>query len=221
MKRTLLILAVLACSTRPGTSQDAFEANAFESDVAKTAIAKFDERLQFLDRKLKEQISLAQVTLRSDLEAALSTVVDEKDFAEANRISALLDRKLDSFVERRTKTRSQAEDAPDEDKQLIANLKEQIAELKAKQKTPEPPDPVVGRWDYGNGNVCDYTPDGLVVLRGKPIGLWAKVGNKQYLVAFLRNFADGSSEEIMLHPDGKHATSVGSKSSVQLTRIEK
>ncbi|PHQ32254.1 hypothetical protein CEE69_26935 [Rhodopirellula bahusiensis] len=196
-------------------AQEASDDDSFQSQVAKTAVAKFDERLRFLDQKLQEQIALAEKTLRSDLESALSEAVEAKDFAEANRISALLDSKLKAFVEERTKTNP----GTDGDEQQIAKLKEKLAELESREQSKPPIDPVVGRWDYSNGNVCDYTQEGFVVLRGKRIGLWAKVENNQYLVAFLRTFADGSSEELMLHPDGKHATSVSSKSSVQLKRI--
>jgi len=162
----------------------------FKSTDAKQAVRAFHDRMKLLDEKLDEQIGLARTELKKTLEAALVTATDNKDFSEVQRISTFLNSHLESYNAQ-----------PPEPNSSSASLKRRIKELEKQLETMQKPDPIAGHWRYRNGNVPEYTPDGWLLLNGKPIGLWRRHNDGSYTSAYLNSFG-GISDRMLLDPTG-------------------
>lgn len=80
-------------------------------------------------------------------------------------------------------------------------------------------DPIVGRWNYNNGNICEYTSDGFVTLNAKTIGIWRRKPQGGYIVAFTRDFAGGSHDDLSLDPSGKFFDAKGRSSTIKVDRV--
>lgn len=64
-----------------------------------------------------------------------------------------------------------------------------------------PNDPIVGKWDFRNGNICTFTDSGDVVLEGERNGVWRHVSDSRYLLVYLRGFWGGASDSLTLNSD--------------------
>jgi len=64
------------------------------------------------------------------------------------------------------------------------------------------PHSIVGVWDYKNGNITTFTPDGWVELCGFRIGIWVKEGERTFLHGYFRGYFGGASDQIELNEDG-------------------
>ncbi|MEM9586029.1 MAG: hypothetical protein AAGA03_02005 [Planctomycetota bacterium] len=215
--RTIRFCALVCVSIgfQLNVSADEPKETSFQSAAAKNAVAKYEERLAFLEKRLDEQISIATKALKSDLAAALKVAVENQDFAEANRLSTVLENDMKSFAQ-------PTQDAPSQTPDKTGRLQVRIAKLESDLSKLEAPDRIVGHWDYHNGNVCEYTKDGWVMLKGQPIGLWARGRDNAYAVAFLSTFAQGVSDRMLLQPDGNAITVTSSKrKQLQLDRVTK
>ncbi len=87
-----------------------------------------------------------------------------------------------------------------------------------KLNPPKKNDPIVGRWDYNNGNVCDFTPDGFVVLNAKVIAIWRIKPQGGYVVAFTRDFW-GIHDDVVIDPSGAFFKGKGAKSTTKVDRV--
>ena len=63
-------------------------------------------------------------------------------------------------------------------------------------------DPIVGKWDFRNGNICTFTEDGWVLLCGERIGLWKEVSGGHYVLAYLRTYPGGLHDPLELDKGG-------------------
>jgi len=59
-------------------------------------------------------------------------------------------------------------------------------------------DPIVGEWDFRNGNICSFTESGDVILDGVRNGIWRHVSDQRYLLVYLRGFWGGASDSLAL-----------------------
>lgn len=62
-------------------------------------------------------------------------------------------------------------------------------------------DPIVGKWDFRNGNVCTFTETGDVLLEGERNGVWRHVSDQRYMLVYLRGFWGGASDQLKLNGD--------------------
>jgi len=121
MYKVIVLASWLILVTPSFAQENVAEVPKFESDAAKAAITRFQEKLEFLDEKLSEQIDEARKEMITDLEKALASAVEKKDFAEVQRISAFIESKT-----LLTKETHQSEQPP-----IVRQLQEQVRELKA------------------------------------------------------------------------------------------
>ncbi|MAP07486.1 MAG: hypothetical protein CMM00_01200 [Rhodopirellula sp.] len=167
--------------------------NDFQSKAAKLAVKTFNERLSFLEQSMQQHVDTANAKLREELKAALEQAAKQEDLKETERISRFL--------------QADAPPKPDHEsaaaRETIQKLRTEVSELKKRLDQMTQPDPLVGTWKYQSGNVCYFTNDGWVVLKGERIAAWKRTGENSYVTAFLKNFGDGSSDEMTLGPDGK------------------
>lgn len=77
------------------------------------------------------------------------------------------------------------------------------------------PDPIVGNWEFTNNNICTFAAEGDVMLCGSRVGVWKKVKDKHYFVAYLRGHFGGASDPLEIQPDG---TSMRGLANGKLTR---
>ncbi|OHB79665.1 MAG: hypothetical protein A2W31_03325 [Planctomycetes bacterium RBG_16_64_10] len=168
----LFVMAILASQPRPDDETVAVP-TIFRSETAKKAIETFSSRLKILDNGRNEQIEEAKKQLRADLEKAAEVAVTNKDFSEVKRISSYLESK--DFGQKASQTTLW---------RTITDLKREVARLNDLVASLKKVDPIVGVWNYNNGNVCEYLADGTVILRGSLIAIWRSLGNRSYIVAF-------------------------------------
>ena len=62
---------------------------------------------------------------------------------------------------------------------------------------------LVGKWDFNNGNITTFTPEGWMELCGLTIGIWTKEGERRYLASYLRGYFGGASDPLVLSDDGQ------------------
>ncbi|MEM9366864.1 MAG: hypothetical protein AAGD07_12795 [Planctomycetota bacterium] len=188
-----ILLPLVAFSESPLTRVEDFE-----SDSARDVVSKFKERIAFLEARMDEQLASADKDLRTGLKEALASSVAAGELKEVERISKFLQ-----------------QDPGDQGKKPVqtdvAVLRRRVAELERKLALATATDPIVGKWRYHNNNICDYTADGWVTLNGKAIGLWRRTTGRQYVVAFVRAFAKGVSDDMVLSADGKTIAASGAK----------
>lgn len=65
-------------------------------------------------------------------------------------------------------------------------------------------DPIVGKWDFRNGNLCTFTDAGDVMLADERNGLWRHVSGRRYLLVYLRGFWGGASDQLTLSNDASN-----------------
>ena len=65
------------------------------------------------------------------------------------------------------------------------------------------PDPIVGDWNFPRNNLCTFTPCGKVLVCGSRVGVWKKVDDRKYMIAYLRGHFDGASDPLQILDDGK------------------
>jgi len=62
---------------------------------------------------------------------------------------------------------------------------------------------IVGWWDFRNGNVCEFAPEGNVMLRGQRIGIVRHDVGAKFMLVYLRGCFCGFSDPLVLGDDGK------------------
>ena len=207
----MTLLVILLAPVVSAHSQEQVGADVdFKTTDAKQAIRSFHDRMKLLDEKLDEQIGLARTKLKKSLEAALLGETEKKNFAEVQRISTFLNSHLESYNAQPSRPKSNS-----------ASLKRRIKELEKQLEVIQKPDPIAGFWRYHNGNVTEYTPDGWLLLNSKPIGLWRRHSDGTYTSAYLNTFGSGTSDRMVLDPNGMtfELTDVKGKK-VQITRVK-
>ncbi len=165
----------------------------FQSKAAKLAVKTFNERLSFLEQSMQQHVDTANTKLRDELKVALEQAAKQEDLKETERISR--------FLQANAPPKADNESAAA--RETIRKLRAEVADLKKRLDEMTQTDPLVGSWKYQSGNVCHFTNDGWVVLKGERIAAWKRTGENSYVTAFLKNFGDGSSDEMTLGPDGK------------------
>ena len=63
-------------------------------------------------------------------------------------------------------------------------------------------DAIVGKWDFRNGNICDFTLDGNVELCGQRIAILRHDLGARFMLVYLRGYFGGASEPLVLGDDG-------------------
>ena len=212
MKEFAVAMIGLLVCLQQSTAQEKEKAteSKFESIAAKNAVNKFQDRLALLDAKLMEQVELARGELKTDLEKALDLANEAKDFPEIQRIASYLESNADPGKRPETEPSKSTN---------VSSLQKQIRILQTELANAKMMDPIVGKWDYHNGNQCDFTEDGWVMLKGVPIGLWRRHKDGSYAVAFLNNF-NGTSDQLQLRADGQACEFIGSKERFQIDRVK-
>ena len=180
----------------------------FATQSAKSAMETFKSKLAFLDEKMAEQIDLAKKQLRSDLEKSAQLAVENKDFTEVQLISSFLQSKEfgTKIVE------------PIPTPRVLADLKYENARMKSEISRFKKNDPIVGLWNYNNGNICDYASDGTVTLKGKIIAIWHKTGDATYIVAFVSQQA---ADRLQILADGRTVVLTGPKPKEKQMRLDR
>ena len=91
LKFSILILIGMLAGVANGQALKLTVANAeFESEAAKKAMEKYQDRMSSLQSKLAEQTREARDTLKEELSDALTAAASGRDFAETQRLSKLM-----------------------------------------------------------------------------------------------------------------------------------
>lgn len=154
-------------------------------------------------------MNVARQQLRSDLEKSAKAAVAAKDFAEVQRISTFL--QSEQFG-------SKPNQGPPASR-VLAQLRLQTSKLEKELAAYRQADPIVGAWNYNNGNTCDYLADGTVMLGGKQTAIWRRTKDGSYLVAFIERKA---ADRLQLLPDGRTIALTGpGNSKMRLDRVNR
>lgn len=212
MKSALAILFIVLAVAVANGDEPAVHMRDFSSEAAKLAVRTFTDRVTFLEQSMKQHVESAASKLRDELKSALEDAAKQGDLKETERIS--------KFLQAGVSTSNETDSSASHEK--IVQLEKEIAILKQRLEAVTAPDPLAGTWRYENGNVCDFTTDGWVVLNGERIAAWRRSADNRYVAAFLNTFANGSSDAMVLNPDGKTITATGkSGKSFPIYRVDK
>lgn len=205
------LFIVLATAVASG-DEPAVSLRDFRSEAAKLAVRTFADRVTFLEQSMQQHVDSATVKLRDELKAALEEAARQGDLKETERISR--------YLQAGVSTGNEAESIAS--RETIVRLEKEIATLKQRLEAVTAPDPLTGTWRYQNGNVCDFTTDGWIVLNGERIAAWKRTADNRYVAAFLNGFANGSSDDMVLNADGKTIMAISkSGKSFSIYRVDK
>lgn len=205
------LFIVLAVAVAYG-DEPAVHLRDFSSEAAKLAVRTFTDRIAFLEQSMQQHVDSATNKLRDELKAALAEAAKQGDLKETELIS--------KFLQAGVSPSNEADSIASHEK--IVRLEKEIATLKQRLEAVTAPDPLAGTWRYENGNVCNFTTDGWVVLNGERIAAWKRLADNRYVAAFLNNFASGSSDEMVLNPDGKTITATSKNGKrFSINRVDK
>ena len=193
MKPTLTAFISLFFAAIAFSDDAVIKRSDFRSEAAKEAVETFDDRVSFLEQSMQQHLDSAEQKLNEGLRAALKKAAQQGDLKETERISKYLQ------ADRPSRGEAGAIAA----KIQLKQLQDEIARLRQKLEDATASDPLAGTWRYQQGNVCEFTPDGWIVLRGERIATWKRTGDSTYVAAFLKNFVDGVSDDMTLSQDGK------------------
>ncbi|MEM6362964.1 MAG: hypothetical protein AAF745_00955 [Planctomycetota bacterium] len=192
MKPTLLSLAPVLFTTVALCDDAVIKRSDFQSEAAKQAVKTFDDRVSFLEESMQQHLESATEQLNDGLRDALKDAAQQGNLKETERISKYLQADRPYQNEERVFA-AQAR---------IKQLQDEIATLKKQLQDASAADPLVGTWRYQQGNVCEFTSDGWIVRRGQRIAVWKRTGKDSYVAAFLKVFANGVSDDMILSQDG-------------------
>lgn len=154
-----LFLASLTQIAHLAAGQDTADME-FKSSAAKKSVSDFRDKLERLNKKLDEQIELARVKLKTDLEAALKAAVDKRDFAEVQRISSFL---------KAAKVPVQVAPRVKELEAQIDRLKQRASRSGSNRKHAFRPELLVGswsvRWNNQEPSLLAFSPDGKITTQ--------------------------------------------------------
>ncbi len=57
--------------------------------------------------------------------------------------------------------------------------------------------PMVGKWKFPSGQICDFTDDGWVILRGKKIAIWKQIDSHNFWVVYVHNSYRGAIDKVV------------------------
>ena len=64
-------------------------------------------------------------------------------------------------------------------------------------------DPIVGVWDFRNGNICTFNEGGDIHLCGQRIAIWKHIERRNYVHVYLRGFFSGASDSLVVGRDSQ------------------
>lgn len=163
----------------------------FQSEAAKQAVKTFDDRVSFLAQSMQQHLDSATEKLNDGLRAALKEAAQQGNLKETERISKYL----------QANRPIRGEETAIAAQSKLKQLQGEIATLRQQLQNATAIDPLVGTWRYQQGNICEFTSDGWIVLKGERIAAWKRTGEDSYVAAFLKEFANGVSDDMVLSQD--------------------
>lgn len=123
--RLLVFIAFISAFATVSSGQNTSKAKVeFKTDSALEAVAEYEEKLAYLQKRMREHVALAKKQLTSDLQASMNDSIESRNFAEIERISTFLQGKTTLSTDALSST----------DKATITSLKLEVTKLKSELK---------------------------------------------------------------------------------------